>query len=143
MVRASGPRARRALAPEATGERRRGIPDGRRPARPGPGALSQRLVHLRDRLHGVAQTALQNAREQLDAETERLRFVTHNFLRDCHTNLTEKAVTIRHLDPANVLKRGYALLLRNGRILTQTAGVQAGETLQVKMHDGSVTVNVV
>ena len=97
---------------------------------------------LRDRLRTVAREALQTARENLDRETERLRFVSQAYFRDRHTDLMEKAVTLRHLDPANVLRRGYALLLRNGRILTQTADVQAGETLQVQMRDGSITINV-
>ncbi|QJW89522.1 exodeoxyribonuclease VII large subunit [Spirosoma taeanense] len=95
---------------------------------------------LRDRLGLVARDALQTAREHLDAETERMRFVLHNFFRDRHTDLAEKAVTLRHLDPANVLRRGYALLLRNGHILTQAGNVQTGETLQVQLHDGIVTV---
>ncbi|QHW00845.1 exodeoxyribonuclease VII large subunit [Spirosoma endbachense] len=95
---------------------------------------------LRDRLVLVAREALQTAREQLDAETERLRFVMHNFFRDCHTDLTEKAVTIRHLDPSNVLRRGYALVLRNGHILTKSTGIQSGETLQIQMNDGSINV---
>ncbi len=99
-------------------------------------------LYLRDRLYAVANDALLNARERLDAETERLRFVTHNFLRDCQTNLTEKAVTLRHLDPANVLKRGYALLLRDGRIVTKTAGVKTGESLQVRLYDSTLDVTV-
>ena len=98
---------------------------------------------LRDRLRTAAREALLSARENLDRETERLRFVSQTYLRDRHTDLMEKAVTLRHLDPTNVLRRGYALLLRNGRILTQTADVHAGETLQVQMRDGSLTINVV
>lgn len=97
-------------------------------------------LRLRDRLSTVAREALQNAREQLDAETERMRFVVHNYFRDRHTELTEKAVTIRHLDPANVLRRGYALLLRNGHILTQAASVQPGDALEVHLYDGSIAV---
>ncbi|MCK8490535.1 exodeoxyribonuclease VII large subunit [Spirosoma sp. RP8] len=95
---------------------------------------------LRDRLSVVARETLQTTREQLDAETERLRFVMHNYFRDRHTDLTEKAVTIRHLDPANVLRRGYALVLRNGRILTQSADIKSGETLDIQLKDGTVTV---
>ncbi|GAB4023127.1 exodeoxyribonuclease VII large subunit [Spirosoma koreense] len=97
---------------------------------------------LRDRLAVVAREAMQTAREDLDRETERLRFVSQTYLRDRHTDLTEKMVTLRHLDPANVLRRGYALLLRNGRILTQATGIQPGETLQVQMQDSSIDVVV-
>ncbi|MFD2933068.1 exodeoxyribonuclease VII large subunit [Spirosoma flavum] len=102
--------------------------------------FEESCLHLRDRLRVVAQEALQTAREQLDRETERLRFVTQIYFRECHTNLAEKAVTLRHLDPSNVLRRGYALLLRNGRILTQIADIQPNETLQVQMRDGTRTV---
>ncbi|UFH53563.1 exodeoxyribonuclease VII large subunit [Spirosoma sp. KNUC1025] len=97
---------------------------------------------LRDRLRIVAREALQTAREHLDRETDRLRFVSHIYFRNRHTDLAEKTVTLRHLDPANVLRRGYALLLRNGRILTQTADVQPGETLQVQMQDKTINVLV-
>lgn len=100
-------------------------------------------LRLRDRLTTVSREALQTAREQVDSETERLRFVVHNYFRDCHTDLTEKAVTLRHLDPSNVLRRGYAMLLRNGRILTRSSDVQPGEVLQVQLHDGTIAVTSV
>lgn len=95
---------------------------------------------LRERLITVAREALQTTREQLDSETERLRFVMHNYFRDRHTDLTEKAVTIRHLDPSNVLRRGYALVLRNGSIITQRSAIESGDTLQLQLYDGQVTV---
>lgn len=98
---------------------------------------------LRDRLRVAAREVLLSARENVDRETERLRFVSQTYLRDRHTDLMEKTVTLRHLDPANVLRRGYALLLRNRRILTQKADVQLGETLQIQMRDGSIEVSVV
>ncbi|GAB2593394.1 exodeoxyribonuclease VII large subunit [Spirosoma areae] len=100
-------------------------------------------LQLRERLRIVAYEALQTAREHLDRETERLRFVSQFYFRERHTDLTEKAVTLRHLDPSNVLRRGYALLLRNGRILTQTTDIQPNETLQVQLHDGTVSINVI
>ncbi len=102
--------------------------------------FEERCLYQRERLINATRTSLQNAREQLDSETERLRFVMHNYFRDRHTDLTEKAVTLRHLDPANVLKRGYALLLRNGQVLTKATDVRPGDALQVQLSDGSVQV---
>lgn len=102
--------------------------------------FEESCLQLRERLRVVAREALQTAREDIDRETERLRFVSHLYFRNQHTRLTEKAVTLRHLDPANTLRRGYALLLRNGRILTQTTDVRPGETLQVQLHDGTIIV---
>ena len=104
--------------------------------------FEESCLQLRERLRMAAREALLTARENLDRETERLRFVSHTYLRGRHTDLAEKAVTLRHLDPSNVLKRGYALLLRNGRILTQSADIQPNEMLQVQMYDGSINVVV-
>ena len=104
--------------------------------------FEETCLQLRDRLRVVARESLLTAREQIDRETERLRFVSQTYFRQCHTNLAEKAVTLRHLDPSNVLRRGYALLLRNGRILTSTAAIESGETLQVQLHDGTIHTKV-
>lgn len=105
--------------------------------------FEEACLYLRDRLHSVTREAILTTREQLDAETERLRFVAHNYLRDRHVVLAEKAVTIRHLDPSNVLRRGYALLLRNGHIVTKAADVQPGQKLEVRMNDGTISVTTV
>ncbi|WP_080058146.1 exodeoxyribonuclease VII large subunit [Spirosoma aerolatum] len=104
--------------------------------------FEESCLQLRERLRVVAREAMLTARENLDRETERLRFVSQTYFRERHTDLTEKAVTLRHLDPSNVLRRGYALLLRNGRIITQAANVQPAETLQVQMRDGTITITV-
>jgi len=102
--------------------------------------FEENCLRLRERLGLAARETLLSAREQLDMTTERLRFVSQNFLRDRHTELTEKTVTIRHLDPANVLRRGYALLLRNGHIVTKAQDVHLNEMLQVQLHDGTIAV---
>jgi exodeoxyribonuclease VII large subunit len=102
--------------------------------------FEENCLQLRDRLGIVAREALHIANEQLDSESERLRFVMHNYFRERQTDLTEKAVTLRHLDPANVIRRGYALLMREGRILTNVADVRPGDALQVQLRDGSITV---
>lgn len=105
--------------------------------------FEESCLQLRERLRLLVQDAMLSARENLDREIERLRFVSQTYFRERHTDLTEKAVTLRHLDPSNVLRRGYALLLRNGRIITQASHIQPAETLQVQMYDGTRTINVV
>jgi exodeoxyribonuclease VII large subunit len=103
-------------------------------------SFEENCLLLRDRLSLITRDALLMAREQLDSETERLRFVLHNYFRDRHTELAEKAVTIRHLDPSNILRRGYALLIRNNHIITNRSAIEAGDELQVQLHDGTLTV---
>ena len=74
--------------------------------------------------------------------TERLRFVSQNFLRDRHTELTEKnrepsATSTR---PTVTSGAATALLLRSGHIVTKAADVHLNETLSVQLHDGTITV---
>jgi exodeoxyribonuclease VII large subunit len=103
-------------------------------------AFEESCLRQRDRLINSARRALLTAREHLDAETDRLRFVGQTYLRDRHTDLADKAATVRHLDPARVLRRGYALLLRHDRILTRADATQPGETLTVRLSDGEIVV---
>lgn len=103
-------------------------------------SFEESCLVLRDRLSIITRDALLMAREQLDSETERLRFVLYNYFRDRHTELAEKAVTIRHLDPSNILRRGYALVMRNNHIITHRSAIETGDELQVQLHDGIITV---
>lgn len=104
--------------------------------------FEENCLRLRDRLIVAARDLLLMAREDVDRETDRFRFITQTYFRDRHTELAELAVTVRHLDPANVLRRGYALLLRNGRIMTRASQLQPGDALQVQLADGQVDVIV-
>lgn len=66
---------------------------------------------------------------------ERRKSREDNFLR-----LTEQF--IRMASPEYVLKRGYSLVLREGRILTSAAGIAPGDTLTVRMADGEISAGV-
>ena len=99
-------------------------------------------LRLQDRLVEAARNTLLEAREDVDRETDRFRFITQTYLRDRHTELAELSVTVRHLDPINVLRRGYALLTKNGRVITRTNQLRPGDVLQAQLADGTVAVVV-
>nr|WP_310587042.1 exodeoxyribonuclease VII large subunit [uncultured Arsenicibacter sp.] len=63
-------------------------------------------------------------------------------MKNRRTEVTEKTVTIRHLDPANVLKRGFALVIKDGKIVTKGADLHPNDTVQLRMADETVTVTV-
>jgi exodeoxyribonuclease VII large subunit len=58
--------------------------------------------------------------------------------------LSRHAEKLEALSPLAVLGRGYALVWdASGRRLVRAAGqVEVGEALQVRLHDGRMTVNV-
>jgi exodeoxyribonuclease VII large subunit len=102
--------------------------------------FEESCLYLADKLLTVSRTVLQSAREQVAGETERFRYVLHEYFRDRRADLDRKTLTLRHLDPVNVLQRGYALLLQNGRIVTRTDQLLPDQPLTIQLADGTVTV---
>ncbi len=46
------------------------------------------------------------------------------------------------LSPVAILARGYSVVLRDGHALTSTEGVSPGETIAVRLHEGSLDARV-
>lgn len=70
-------------------------------------------------------------------------FNTRHFLSAHDHNLNEKEHRLRLLDPVNVMKRGYAILQVNGKLLVDTSEVKSGDLMEVETytHRISGTVN--
>jgi exodeoxyribonuclease VII large subunit len=48
----------------------------------------------------------------------------------------------RHLDPANVLKRGFSITRLNGKIITKATEAKAGDKLNTTLHEGTLESEV-
>ncbi len=94
------------------------------------------------RLAEASRQCLQEARDSVDDLTDRFRYATQTYLRNRQVELTEKSTTVRHLDPVNVLRRGYAMLSRNGQILTRADAFVPGEKVTAQFADGLVRLGV-
>lgn len=51
-------------------------------------------------------------------------------------NLLEKSIEL--LDPKNVLKRGYSLTLKDGKIVQSKKGLKKGDIIQTQFNDGTI-----
>jgi exodeoxyribonuclease VII large subunit len=49
---------------------------------------------------------------------------------------------LQALNPAGVLKRGYAIVRREGRIVPRAALLDYGDDAEIQFHDGTVGVKV-
>ncbi|HEX9957511.1 MAG TPA: exodeoxyribonuclease VII large subunit, partial [Fibrella sp.] len=94
------------------------------------------------RVAEASRVAMQNARNELDDLSDRFKYGTQTYLRNRQIDLTEKTTTVRHLDPVNVLRRGYAMLSRNGQILTRADAFQPGDSVEAQFADGIVDLKV-
>ena len=54
-----------------------------------------------------------------------------------HQKLASADTKIKLLDPRNILKRGYSLTYKNGKLLKDTVEIKEGETVTTKLMKGS------
>lgn len=106
-------------------------------------AAGEHLSSLRNRTAATAGLIVRVKWERLDYHSETLRRSATRVIRNAGevTDGLEKAM--RHLDPAGVLKRGFTLTSRNGKIVRSPAELQKGDNIITHFEEGkaSSTVN--
>lgn len=63
---------------------------------------------------------------------------THFFARE-NREIIHMEKTIALLNPDNILKRGYSITLKDGRLLKEINGLKEGDTLETILSGGSIT----
>jgi len=111
------------------------------------GALRHGRVGVRtrvDRLHAAARVATRTSFERVAAAVRGLRPERmHAFFRQAAGRVNAMESRLRALDPARVLKRGFAVVRdANGRIVTGVDRVRPGDALRIDLRDGEVDAGV-
>jgi exodeoxyribonuclease VII large subunit len=105
-------------------------------ARGALGPLASRLGSAMQRRLGLGQASVSPAERRL-AAAARAR------LRDERTRLELLSSRLAALSPLTVLARGYAIVLdENGHAITRADAVAPGESLNVRLHEGSLQARV-
>ncbi len=94
-----------------------------------------RRLHLDRQIRQEAQTIAWKRQQLLQT--------THHHLQSArqHCHLLRQKLTT--LDPAAVLRRGYAVVRQNETVLRSAADLQPGQELMVQLAQGQVRVNVI
>lgn len=104
-----------------------------------------RLVSLRRRLEYLRlDQALEQERQQVDWLRQRWINQVRHQLDLAHHQCQALGQALHSLDPAAVLRRGYALVRQQGetRVVARADQVQPGETLHIQLGTGSLTATV-
>ena len=89
----------------------------------------------------VAVAAQERELEAARREGERLRQESERLLREREARLSAARASLAHLDPAQVLRRGYALArLPDGRVVRTGATLVPGERLSLTFAEGGAEV---
>jgi len=114
-------------------------------------SLQHRLIERRLRLERCLQSSLfrrprellRDRAQLLDQLTERLTNAMHAALNQQQHRLNIASEKLNLLNPWGVLHRGYSVVRRqDGSVVSSAASVETGETLDVWLHKGKLTVNV-
>jgi exodeoxyribonuclease VII large subunit len=86
---------------------------------------------------------LRDRAQLLDQLTERLTNAMHAALNQQQHRLNIASEKLNLLNPWGVLQRGYSVVRRqDGSVVSSATSVETGESLDVWLHKGKLTVNV-
>lgn len=105
-------------------------------------AATLSLERLHAELHRRSEALLQGSRQHHERLQERLQKEVRGYLLQQHNRLTlaEEVVTAHH--PERLLKLGFALLRGQRGYLRSATQAQAGEEVEIELHDGTITATV-
>ncbi len=106
-------------------------------------AAGEHLSSLRNRIAATAGLIVRVKRERLDYHFDTLERSVSRVLRSAGEVTDRMEKSLRHLDPAGVMRRGFTLTSRNGKIVRSINEIQPEDTIITHFEDGkaSSTVN--
>ncbi|MFK7932323.1 MAG: exodeoxyribonuclease VII large subunit [Saprospiraceae bacterium] len=98
------------------------------------------LQRLRENLRFHSQLPLQRAQQQLQQIATQLPQVVDFQVKRAQQQLNSLSQIVALLDPVATLGRGFALIKKDGKYLTQIGQVAANDVVEIVMQDGQIEV---
>lgn len=105
-------------------------------------ARTRQLERTQDNLRGVTMERLSRSTAQLNEQKLMLSAVAEKFLYLQKHYLDKTSDKLRLLDPMQVLKRGYAMLLRNGEVIGSAKKLNKGDKVELLFSDGTASAGI-
>jgi exodeoxyribonuclease VII large subunit len=100
--------------------------------------FEQQIDRLKSRLVYVADGIIQSSKNNIERASVALKNAAVIFFKDKHNALNQKTLTIKLLDPSNVLARGYAILQNKNGIIMQADKLKKGDKITATTKDAVV-----
>ena len=85
---------------------------------------------------------IQNEKRALDQLIARLNVLQQNYFRMKNNALDNLEKRLLALNPENIMKRGYAFVRREDKIITSANDLSEGERISIRFVDGEKTAVV-
>ncbi|HVV25857.1 MAG TPA: exodeoxyribonuclease VII large subunit [Candidatus Saccharimonadales bacterium] len=102
----------------------------------------RQLQTSRQQLEYASRRRLQLGRQQLAASAQSLGDHTARLLKTARLEVGAAAQVLNALNPEAVLRRGYAIVRQDGRLVRRAAALTGGAIVDVQLSDGAFTAQV-
>jgi exodeoxyribonuclease VII large subunit len=99
----------------------------------------QELIENRTIVRRVPAEVLDTLRQRLERSSDALRSETRHRLDMARMMLVRITEQVKLLDPQVILKRGFSITFRNGKPVKSASELAAGDVVETRLHEGSVT----
>lgn len=106
---------------------------------------SQRLAAISVQINSSAKRLLATTRSTLETQTTKLGILPEQIINSEHYKLRNIESKLHLLNPQTILMRGYSITQINGKSVTDSTGLSAGDTIETTLHKGRIksTVKVI
>ena len=107
--------------------------------------FERNIESFKSTLLSVTDDVIRLSKNNIERKALALKNASLIYLKDRQSSLNEMAISIKHLNPDNVLARGYAMLLKNNEVIIATNTLKPGEQIEAKTKNAmlNLTVNAV
>jgi exodeoxyribonuclease VII large subunit len=100
------------------------------------------LMTMRHQLYKSPQQAISKQVHTLTDTIQESKKIISNFFRTRQDQLEVLEKNVRHMDPVNILKRGFTITLHRGSVLKSYKDVDAGDQVTIILADGQIVGDV-
>ena len=107
--------------------------------------LNQEQKDLKEKINTAIHAAsqhLQHEKVHLLRVQFNLQCNTENCIKNEKFRLQNLSNSLQHLDPKNVLKRGFAMVYKNGKIITNSETLEKNDIIQTRFYTGDIDSKV-
>lgn len=97
---------------------------------------------LKSRLYVGCGNIIKLQYREINLKDKRLHELPNSFIERQNMKLNNITNELKHLNPENVIQRGYSLSLRQGSIIKNASDVNIGDIIETRFRDGSVESKV-
>ena len=102
-----------------------------------------KLLEIGNKISNGKSNLLSSETQKIGLLKQRLSFAPEKLIRNQKNFISTQLKTLKFLHPNNVLKRGYAIVLKEKSIVTKSESLRKNDVITVKMKDGVIKSKII